>query len=72
MSAFELAAWNWHCENVLPITVNSGLFRDLFMELGLAGKVRVLFLKALAMIDATNAKVAKERAEKEAEAKNGR
>ena len=72
MSAFELAAWNWHCENASDLAIRSGLFGRLVMDLGLDGKVLAMFTRALSMIDGTLKGIAHERARKEAEAKNGR
>jgi len=56
MSMFEAAVLSWYSEHVNPFALETGLVREEFMELGLRGPARWLFLRGLNLIHTEFAK----------------
>jgi len=47
MSKFELACWNWYCDNVSPFALEAGIVGEMFRGEGLVGGIKAMFLTAM-------------------------
>ena len=54
MSDFETASWNWYWRTATAFALEAGIVGQEFKDLGLKGKIKGMFLKALSAVHQTS------------------
>ncbi len=69
MSPFERAAWNWYWDIATAFAMESGIVAEEWKALGLKGKVKALFLRAVSAVHETIELIREDRRKREAESR---